>query len=86
MSGVEMAFDENNFLEAFKNGDEEAFKELMEAYKKPLINLVYSLISNYDEAEEIVQDVFVSFYIKRESFDVVVLPFVPVTRITCLGM
>lgn len=69
MSGVEMAFDENNFLEAFKKGDEEAFKELMEAYKKPLINLVYSFISNYDEAEEIVQDVFVSFYIKRESFE-----------------
>ena len=45
MSGVEMSFDENNFLEAFKKGDEEAFKELMEAYKKPLINLVYSLIS-----------------------------------------
>ena len=69
MSGAEMAFDENNFLEAFKNGDEAAFKELMEAYKKPLINLVYSLISNYDEAEEIIQDVFVSFYIKRESFE-----------------
>lgn len=67
MNGVEMAYEDD--IEAFKSSNEEAYKELMENYKKPLINLVYSIISNYEEAEEIVQDVFVSFYIKRESFE-----------------
>lgn len=67
MSGATMAYEDN--IDAFKMGDEEAYKELMEMYKKPLFNLVYSIISNKDEAEEIVQDVFVSFYIKRESFE-----------------
>ena len=62
-----MAYEDN--IDAFKIGNEEAYKELIETYKKPLFNLVYSIISNTDEAEEIVQDVFVSFYIKRESFE-----------------
>ena len=31
--------------------------------------MVYSIILDYEEAEEIVQDTFVSFYIKRESFE-----------------
>ena len=60
-----MAYEDN--IDAFKTGNEEAYKELIEMYKKPLFNLVYSIISNKGEAEEIVQDVFVSFYIKRES-------------------
>ena len=62
-----MAYEDN--IDAFKTGNEEAYKELIEMYKKPLFNLVYSIISNKGEAEEIVQDVFVSFYIKRESFE-----------------
>ncbi|WP_300368972.1 RNA polymerase sigma factor [Brachyspira sp.] len=66
MSSI-MAYEENT--DSFKIGNEEAYKELIEMYKKPLFNLVYSMISNRDEAEEIVQDVFVSFYIKRESFE-----------------
>ena len=67
MNGVEMTYEDN--IEAFKSSNEEAYKELMENYKKPLVNLVYSIISDYEEAEEIVQDTFVSFYIKRESFE-----------------
>ena len=67
MNGVEMTYEDN--IEAFKSSNEEAYKELMETYKKPLVNLVYSIISDYEEAEEIVQDTFVSFYIKRESFE-----------------
>lgn len=64
MNGVEMTYEDD--IEAFKSSNEEAYKELMENYKKPLVNLVYSIISDYEEAEEIVQDTFVSFYIKRE--------------------
>lgn len=67
MNGVEMTYEDD--IEAFKSSNEEAYKELMENYKKPLVNLVYSIISDYEEAEEIVQDTFVSFYIKRESFE-----------------
>ena len=68
MFGAEIMSYEDN-LEAFKRGDEEAYKKLIQIYKKPLFNLVYSIICNKDEAEEIVQDTFVSFYINRESFE-----------------
>lgn len=67
MNGAEMTYEDD--IDAFKSSNEEAYKELMATYKKPLINLVYSIISNYDEAEEIVQDVFVLFYLKRDSFE-----------------
>ena len=67
MNGAEMTYEDD--IDAFKSSNEEAYKELMATYKKPLINLVYSIISNYDEAEEIVQDVFVRFYLKRDSFE-----------------
>lgn len=64
---LSMTYEED--LEAFRSGDEEAYKRLMETYKTPLINLVNSLISNHNEAEEVVQDVFVTFYLKRNTFE-----------------
>lgn len=67
MNGVEMAYEDD--IDAFKSSNEEAYKELMATYRKPLVNLVYSIISNYDEAEEIVQEVFVLFYLKRDTFE-----------------
>lgn len=67
MNGVEMAYEDD--IDAFKSSNEEAYKELMATYRKPLVNLVYSIISNYDEAEEIVQEVFVRFYLKRDTFE-----------------
>lgn len=67
MNGAEMIYEDN--IEAFKSSNEEAYKELMATYRKPLVNLVNSIISNHDEAEEIVQDVFVRFYLKRDSFE-----------------
>lgn len=67
MNGVEMAYEDD--IDAFKSSNEEAYKELMATYRKPLVNLVYSIISNYDEAEEIVQEVFVRFYLKRDAFE-----------------
>lgn len=67
MNGAEMIYEDD--IEAFKSSNEEAYKELMATYRKPLVNLVYSIISNHDEAEEIVQDVFVRFYLKRDSFE-----------------
>lgn len=67
MNVLSMTYEED--LEAFRSGDEEAYKRLIETYKAPLINLVNSLISNHEEAEEIVQDVFVTFYLKRNTFE-----------------
>lgn len=64
-----MVLKNNDDINLFISGDENTYRELIEKYRKPLFNLVYSMISNNDDATEIVQDVFVSFYIKRESFE-----------------
>ncbi len=56
-------------IDAFKSGDEKAYKELIDNYRVPLFNLIYSMINNEEEAEEILQDVFVKFFIKRDTFE-----------------
>ena len=63
-----MNYTEENIY-AFKSGDEKAYKELIENYRKPLFTLIFSMINNEEEAEEILQDVFVQFFIKRDTFE-----------------
>ena len=56
-------------IDAFKSGDEKTYKELIDNYRVTLFNLIYSMINNEEEAEEILQDVFVKFFIKRDTFE-----------------
>lgn len=43
-------------------GDEEAFAELVERYKNPLVNYLTHLVRSRDRAEELAQDTFVRLY------------------------
>lgn len=50
-------------------GDISAFEELVDRYKKPVFSIVYRMIGQYQEAEDITQDVFVNVYQKLYQFD-----------------
>jgi len=50
-------------------GDISAFEELVNRYKKPVFSIVYRMIGQYQEAEDITQDVFVNVYQKLYQFD-----------------
>ena len=45
-----------------KNGDEQAFKELVTTYQNRVFGLVFRMIGNRHEAEDLAQDVFLTVY------------------------
>ncbi|OGV63488.1 MAG: hypothetical protein A2283_05300 [Lentisphaerae bacterium RIFOXYA12_FULL_48_11] len=51
-----------SLVEQVKQGNDHAFDELMERYKKPVINFIYRMLGNASDAEDMAQDVFVRAY------------------------
>lgn len=56
-------------INLLKNKDEGEYKKLVEAYNRPLLNVVSRIINSESEAEEIVQEVFISFYNNAQKFE-----------------
>jgi RNA polymerase sigma-70 factor (ECF subfamily) len=50
-------------------GDISAFEELVNRYKRPVFSIVYRMIGQYQEAEDITQEVFINVYEKLYQFD-----------------
>ena len=63
-------FTENLQLDALKEGDLTVFEMHFRAYYQPLCHYAYSFIKDKDEAEEVVQSTFLSFWEKKESIDI----------------
>lgn len=45
-----------------KTGDQAAFDAIMQRYKRPILNFVYRMTGDADEAQDVAQDVFVRAY------------------------
>ena len=61
---------DEELLLQLKNNDVDAFTELYERYWDRMVFLVLSKLKNPKEAEEIVQDIFVSLWSRRQSLDI----------------
>lgn len=59
--------DEETLIERFINGDQTAYELLFRFYYPGLVTFVSRIISDRDEAEEIVQDFFVNVWTARKS-------------------
>lgn len=59
---------ENEILEKLQTGSEPAFSELVERYKRQVINTCYGLVHNTEDAEDIAQDVFVEVFRSIQNF------------------
>ncbi|MDP4146081.1 MAG: RNA polymerase sigma factor [Bacillota bacterium] len=57
-----------NVIEKIRNGDKEAFIDLVDKYKRKVVSLCYSYAEDYHEAEDISQEVFLSFFRSIDSF------------------
>lgn len=53
-----------------KNGDREAFSVLYRKYWPALLDAAYRRLKSVEVAQELVQDLFVSFYLKRNTLEV----------------
>lgn len=60
---------DNELIKKFLRGSEEAFEELISRYETKAYNLAMRLTRNEDDAEEVLQDVFVTLYRKLRSFE-----------------
>lgn len=53
-----------------KNGDITAFESLVDKYKQPIINLLYRMLHDVEEAEDLAQNVFVRAYQSANRYEV----------------
>jgi len=60
---------DTKLISRFRNGDMEAFRKIYDSYCEPLYRFAYSYLKDSFEAEEIVQDVFLKVWEKREEVD-----------------
>ena len=54
--------DERDLIDRLATGDKEAFRELVEGYKKKIYYLAFDLVGNQSDAEDVSQDVFLKAY------------------------
>ncbi len=61
--------EEQVWLDKARQGDKEAFGQLIEAYQTPVYNLAYRMLNNSGEAEEAAQEAFIRAYTRLESYN-----------------
>jgi RNA polymerase sigma-70 factor, ECF subfamily len=60
---------EAHWLNLARQGDKQAFGQLIEAYQGPVFNLAYRMLHNAKEAEEAAQEAFIRAYTRLDSYD-----------------
>ena len=60
---------DQKLIEELKMGSATAFDSLFAKYGKPLFGFIYSILRNIEESKEIVQDVFVKVWERRQSLN-----------------
>ncbi len=60
---------DEEILEQFVDGEEEALQIIMDSYSEPLLKYCYSILLNYHDAQDALQETFIKAYQKRDQFD-----------------
>lgn len=63
-----MTNEERQLITRARDGDKEAFRHLVESTQDRLFGLVFSMVANRTQAEDLVQEIFVKAYFALESF------------------
>jgi RNA polymerase sigma-70 factor, ECF subfamily len=61
---------DNQVLETIKSGNESAFEMIFKSYYQPLCRYAYTFLQDKEEAEEVVQSVFISLWEKRNALEI----------------
>jgi len=62
--------DESDMISGLCNGSKKAFEEIFYRYHQRIYNFCLRLLSSHDDAEEIVQNVFVALWEQKSQIDV----------------
>ncbi len=63
-----MSSKETDLIRRVRSGDQEAFAELVTTYRERIHRLVYGLLRDRDEAEDVTQEVFIKAYYRISSY------------------
>lgn len=61
-------YNDNELMSNAKAGDKTAFDELVKSHRKAAILFAYNFVSDYDTAEDIVQDAFVKIFVLKDNY------------------
>jgi RNA polymerase sigma-70 factor (family 1) len=56
------AADDTRLMLRVQNGDEAAFREILNLYQRSILNLCFRYVGNQQDAEEVAQDTFIHLY------------------------
>jgi RNA polymerase sigma-70 factor (ECF subfamily) len=59
---------DSQLVRRIHSGDEAAFDELMRRYKRPVVNFVFRMLGNAEDADDIAQEVFVRVYQNLDTY------------------
>lgn len=65
---AKMGPQDEEFVRRAQGGDDEAFRELMERYKRRAFGVALGIVGDPDEAQDVVQDAFVKAYYGLKEF------------------
>jgi len=64
-----MTLDETTYLKAARDGDQEAFAQLVEPYRKQLMVHCYRILGSFEDAEDMLQETLVRVWKRLDSFE-----------------
>ena len=64
-----MTQDENIYLKAARAGDQEAFAQLIDPYRKQLLVHCYRILGSFEDAEDMLQETLVRVWKRLDSFE-----------------
>ena len=64
-----MTIDETTYLNAARAGDQEAFAQLIDPYRKQLLVHCYRILGSFDDAEDMLQETLVRVWKRLDSFE-----------------
>ncbi|MDP4174608.1 MAG: sigma-70 family RNA polymerase sigma factor [Bacteroidota bacterium] len=60
--------DESELIERCRNGEQQAFSEIIRRYKGKIASTIFGMLGRCDEADDIGQEVFIRFYKSVNNF------------------
>jgi RNA polymerase sigma-70 factor (ECF subfamily) len=61
--------EQTRWIAQTKQGDQTAFRQIVEKYQRPVYNICYHMLRNPEDAEDAAQEVFLRAYAKLDTYD-----------------
>jgi len=59
---------DEELIRQFQDGDVSAYEELVERYRRPLLNFIYRILNDWTFAEDLLQETYLRLYVNKDSY------------------